>query len=88
MALSGGVCDTRCQAFFTSVIEKENAMRRKWFLQNEEKLVKNLEEDSKLSQKVEDLKSLSKESKKSKKRETSREEIKKQVRFKIFSIFF
>ncbi|XP_033220055.1 uncharacterized protein LOC117174796 [Belonocnema kinseyi] len=68
MASSGGACDTRCQAFFTSVIKKENAARMKWFIKYQDRLLKDLE-DPKLAHKAEDLKSLSARTKKTKKRQ-------------------
>lgn len=39
---SRGVCDTRCQAFLTAMIQKEESTRIRWFLKNQEKLLSRL----------------------------------------------
>ena len=39
----GGICDSRCQAFYTAMIEKEESMRMRWFVKNQQKLLEHLE---------------------------------------------
>ncbi|XP_076681711.1 uncharacterized protein LOC143375933 [Andrena cerasifolii] len=39
----GGICDSRCQAFYTAMIEKEESMRMRWFVKNKQKLLEHLE---------------------------------------------
>lgn len=38
------VCDTRCQLFHKEMIKKENAIRMKWFLKNQQRLISHLKE--------------------------------------------
>ncbi|KYN33215.1 hypothetical protein ALC56_12548 [Trachymyrmex septentrionalis] len=38
------VCDTRCQLFHSEMIRKENAIRMKWFLKNQQRLIDQLRE--------------------------------------------
>ncbi|EZA53184.1 hypothetical protein X777_06263 [Ooceraea biroi] len=38
------VCDARCQLFHTEMIRNENALRMKWFLKNQQRLIENLKE--------------------------------------------
>lgn len=38
------VCSARCQLFFNERIRKENAIRIKWFLKNQERLIEQLRE--------------------------------------------
>lgn len=40
----GDVCNARCQLFFNEMIRKENALRIKWFLKNQERLIDQLKE--------------------------------------------
>lgn len=44
MSKPGDVCNARCQLFFTEMIRKENAIRIKWFLENQERLIEHLKE--------------------------------------------
>ncbi|XP_012343070.1 protein ATP6V1FNB [Apis florea] len=43
-----GVCDTRCQAFHTEMIKKEENTRINWFLKNQQKLLDRLEKATKV----------------------------------------
>lgn len=36
------ICDARCQAFCTAMIEKEESIRIRWFLKNKQKLLNRL----------------------------------------------
>lgn len=38
------VCDARCHLFHNEIIRKENAIRRTWFLKNQERLIDQLKE--------------------------------------------
>jgi len=42
--ISGDVCNTRCQLFHNELIRKENAIRIKWFLKNQQRLIDQLKE--------------------------------------------
>lgn len=42
MSTRGGICDTRCQAFHTAMIQKEKNTRIRWFLKNQYKLLDHL----------------------------------------------
>lgn len=51
MLQRGGVCDIRCQAFWTSVIKNEEDMRRRWYNKNQDLLLENFKlEDKKLQE--------------------------------------
>ncbi|XP_043514582.1 protein ATP6V1FNB-like [Frieseomelitta varia] len=43
MSIRGGICDARCQAFYTAMIQKEENTRIRWFLKNQQKLLDHLE---------------------------------------------
>ncbi|KAK9299043.1 hypothetical protein QLX08_007793 [Tetragonisca angustula] len=43
MSIRGGICDARCQAFHTAMIQKEENTRIRWFLKNQQKLLDHLE---------------------------------------------
>ncbi|CAK9800920.1 Protein ATP6V1FNB [Anthophora quadrimaculata] len=45
---SRGVCDARCQAFHTAMIQKEESTRIKWFLRNQQQLLDHLEKTQKV----------------------------------------
>lgn len=82
MLQRGGICDIRCQAFWTSVIKNEEAMRRKWYNKNKDLLLENFKlEDQKLQELKQQLSSKKSSSKK------SFDKKKKQVR-KILSLFY
>lgn len=42
--ISGNVCDNRCQLFYNEIIRKENAIRMKWFLKNQQRLISHLKD--------------------------------------------
>lgn len=42
--ISGDVCNARCQLSRKEMIMKENAIRRKWFLKNQQRLIDQLKE--------------------------------------------
>lgn len=42
--IAGDVCDARCQLFHNEMIRKENAIRIKWFLKNQQRLIDQLKE--------------------------------------------
>lgn len=42
--ISNNVCDNRCQLFYNEIIRKENAIRMKWFLKNQQRLISHLKE--------------------------------------------
>lgn len=42
--ISGNACDARCQLFHNEMIRKENAIRMKWFLKNQQRLISHLKE--------------------------------------------
>lgn len=44
MSKIGDVCDARCQLYNKERIRKENALRIKWFLNNQQRLVAHLKE--------------------------------------------
>ncbi|XP_076396535.1 uncharacterized protein LOC100879851 [Megachile rotundata] len=46
---TGGICDARCQAFWTTMIRREEAMRIRWFLKNQQKLLARLEKSKQIS---------------------------------------
>ena len=84
MAFSGGVCDTRCQNFFTTIIKNEDKARLRWFIKHRDQLLKNLE-NPKLIEKIKRDFSPEKKSKKSKQ---IREEKLKHVCIKVFFLYF
>ncbi|OAD59990.1 hypothetical protein WN48_07835, partial [Eufriesea mexicana] len=43
-----GICDTRCQAFHTAMIQKEENTRIRWFLKNQQKLLDHLGKTEKI----------------------------------------
>ncbi|XP_018358863.1 PREDICTED: uncharacterized protein LOC108758404 isoform X2 [Trachymyrmex cornetzi] len=42
--VTSDVCDARCQLFHSEMIRKENAIRMKWFLKNQQRLIDQLRE--------------------------------------------
>lgn len=44
MSKIGDICDARCQLFRNERIKAENAIRIKWFLNNQQRLVEHLKE--------------------------------------------
>lgn len=42
--IAGDVCDARCQLFRNEMIRKENAIRIRWFLKNQQRLIDHLRE--------------------------------------------
>jgi len=42
--IAGDVCDARCQLFHNEMIRKENMIRIKWFLKNQQRLIDQLKE--------------------------------------------
>lgn len=50
----GGICDTRCQSFYTDMIKKEESVRIRWFLKNQQKLLDRLK-DARTARKVKQL---------------------------------
>ncbi|KAL6262595.1 hypothetical protein P5V15_005389 [Pogonomyrmex californicus] len=42
--IGGDVCDARCQLFHKEIIRNENAIRMKWFLKNQQRLIDRLKE--------------------------------------------
>lgn len=48
MSIRGGICDARCQAFHTAMIQKEENTRISWFLKNQQKLLDHLEKTKKI----------------------------------------
>ncbi|KYM98245.1 hypothetical protein ALC62_11095 [Cyphomyrmex costatus] len=42
--ITSDVCDARCQLFHSEMIRKENAIRIKWFLKNQQRLIDQLGE--------------------------------------------
>ena len=42
--VASDVCDARCQLFHSEMIRKENAIRMKWFLKNQQRLIDQLRE--------------------------------------------
>ena len=56
MAKSGEMCTTRCMLFRNEMINKENALRVRWFVKNRQRLLDNLR-DEKLASRVKEIKS-------------------------------
>lgn len=52
--ISGNVCDNRCQLFYNEIIEKENAIRMKWFLKNQERLISH-SKDPKFTNRIREI---------------------------------
>ncbi|XP_068984651.1 protein SPMIP1-like [Bombus flavifrons] len=48
MSTRGGICDARCQAFHTAMIQKEKNTRIRWFLKNQHKLLDHLRKTEKI----------------------------------------
>lgn len=42
--VASDVCDARCQLFHNEMIRKENTIRIKWFLKNQQRLIDQLKE--------------------------------------------